>query len=410
MEAHDVRTITEPERTIPVLREVDVVVAGGGPAGFAAAIAAARNGARTLLVERYGYLGGMMTGSHVTWLFGFSNGERQVVHGIAEELVHRLEEVGGITGRRQTEIDCNADPEILKWLFVEMLEEAGVEVLLHSWVSGAVMDKDTCRGIFVECKDGRRAILADVTVDATADGDVSCAAGAEMTDDCHDITLVKHLEGVDKDRVSEFRQTNPERYDEILAEVKALGGAEPGKVTRYYQGRSAVSVEDLTRTEIDARRETLRGLVHLRKHMPGYENARLTWTAPQLGVRESRKIVGESVLTEEDIRGGLRSDDSIGRCGAHLLGYALYKVGPLEYDIPYGCLVPERIDGLLASGRCVSTTHEAMNTMRLIVPCFLTGEAAGTAAGLAAKHGVRPRDLDVALLQERMRAQNNNLG
>ena len=148
----------------------------------------------------------------------------------------------------------------------------------------------------------------------------------------------------------------------------------------------------------------------MRENVPGYENARLAWTAPQLGVRESRKIVGEYTISYDDILESRKSDDTIGRCGAQLTGYKLYDVKGLDYDIPYRSLVPQQVDSLLASGRCGSATHEAINTLRLIIPCMLTGEAAGTAAALAVKHRVAPRNLDVTGLQATLREQGNNLG
>ncbi|MBN2452106.1 MAG: FAD-dependent oxidoreductase [Lentisphaeria bacterium] len=405
------KTVREPARDLPVWREVDVVVAGSGPSGIGAALAAARSGARTLLVERYGYLGGMMTGAYVTAILGFHNGERQIVHGIGEEIVRRLDAEGGLLKwREKTPVDCVGDAEFMKWLFLEMLEEAGVEVLLHTWAVGTVMDGAICRGILTESKGGRRAILAGVTVDATADGDLCAASGCDMVDDTHDITMVHRFEGVDRARADAFAKENPERWQALLDEMAAVGGERPGGNTPYVQGRSAICVEDLTAVESEARKRALRGLVFARRKLPGYENAKLAWTAPQLGVRESRKIVAEYSVTEEDLRASRRFEDTVGRCGAHLDGYALYRVSGLEYDLPYRCLVPRDVDGILATGRCLGATHLAMNTLRLIVPCFLTGEAAGTAAALAVREQVQPRVLPVAALQARLRARNNNLG
>ena len=152
------------------------------------------------------------------------------------------------------------------------------------------------------------------------------------------------------------------------------------------------------------------GLVFLRKRVPGYEKVRVVRTCSQLGVRESRKIAGERTITEEDILSSRKSADSIGRCGAQMTGYKLYDVSGLDYGIPYGCLVPREIDGLLAAGRCISATHDAINTLRLILPCMLTGEGAGTAAALAARNGVAPRRVDVPQLQTQLKEQGNNLG
>lgn len=403
------KTITEPAREIPVAKEVDVVVAGGGPAGVNAAVAAARNGAKTLLVERYGYLGGMITGSSVTWYLGFGNGERQVVRGLTDEFVARLGQVGGLTSERNASGDCNSDAEFVKWLSVAMLEEAGAQMLLHSWVAAAVVEDSVCKGIIVESKSGRQAILAKVVVDATADGDVCHSAGVDTNTDCHDISLLFGIEGVDRKKADAFQQDDPERYDRLMKQLEQQGGCVPAGQAKF-EGRSAVDVEDLTYIENEARKRTYRGLLFLREHVPGYENAKVRKTCPQLGVRESRKIVGECVVTMADVLGSRKFDDSIGRCGAQMTGYKLYDVKGLEYDVPYGCLVPKAVDGLLAAGRCISVAHDAINTFRLIVPCGLTGEAAGTAAAIAAKQGVHPRRIDVPELQQRLREQGNDLG
>ncbi len=403
------KVITEPSRQTPVVREVDVVVAGGGPAGVAAAIAAARNGAKTLLVERYGYLGGMMTGSWITWFLGFGDGRKQVVRGLAEEFVCRLAKVGGLVNERNKSGDVNSDVESIKWLSIVMLEEAGVEMLLHSLVVSAPVEDGVVKGIIIESKSGRQAIMAKVVIDATADGDVAHFAGAKTTVHNHDISLCLRFEGVDRARVEQFKKADPAGYQRLLETLKAQGGFELSGAPKF-SGKSAVDVGDLTLIENEARKRSMQGLLFMKQNVPGHENARLARSAPQLGVRESRKIVGEYTLTEEDILAGRKFPDTIGRCGAHMLGYQLYDVPGLDYDIPYRCLVPEKIENLLASGRCVSATHGAINTLRLIVPCMITAEAAGVAAALAVAEGVYPRKIVVSELQDRLRKQDNNLG
>ena len=403
------KMITEPSRQIPAVREVDVVVAGGGPAGIAAAIAAARNGAKTLLVERYGYLGGMITGSWVTWFLGFGDGQKQVVRGLPDEFVRRLGEMGGLVNARNKSGDVNSDAEATKWLAIMMLEQAGVEMLLHSLVAAAIVEDNVVKGIVVENKSGRQAILAKVVVDATADGDVAHFAGAETQTDNHDISFCLRVEGIDRPKFVEFKKANPAAWQKLLETLKAQGGVEPASTDKFSQ-RSAIDVQDLTFIENQSRKRVIQGLMFMKKHVPGYENAKLARTAPQLGVRESRKIVGEYTLTEEDILASRKFPDTIGRCGAHMLGYQLYDVQGLDYDIPYRCLVPSNVENLLASGRCISATHGAINTLRLIVPCMLSAEAAGTAAALAVCKGVPPRNIAISELQEKMRKQGNNLG
>ncbi|MCE5239784.1 FAD-dependent oxidoreductase [bacterium] len=401
---------TEQARTIPVRAEVDVVVAGGGPSGVNAAIAAARSGASALLVERYGYLGGMITGSNVTWYLGMGNGKSQTIRGLSEAFIARLDEVGGLTSERNSSGDCNSDAEFVKWLSVEMVQEAGADILLHSWVSSAVVVDGVCRGLIVESKSGREAILAKVVVDATADGDVCASAGVEMATDNHDITLICEVQGVDRETVEAFRRDEPDAHAGLMTRLAEQGGVVPAHGGAKFTGFSAVNVGDLTHIENEARKRAMRGLVFLRTHMPGYERARIALTCPQLGVRESRKIQGEYTITEGDILGSRKFGDTIGRCGAQMTGYKLYDVSGLDYDLPYRCLVPQRIDGLLATGRCISATHEAINTLRLIGPCMLTGEAAGTAAALAAERDVAPRDIDVAEIQSRLKQHGSNLG
>lgn len=404
------KTVTEQARTLPVRAEVDVVVAGGGPSGVNAAIAAARSGASTLLVERYGYLGGMMTGSNVTWYLGLGNGDAQTIRGLTEEFITRLAQAGGLTSERNASGDCNSDAEFVKWLSVEMVQEAGADLLLHSWVSSAVVEDGVCRGLIVESKSGREAILARVVVDATADGDVCAAAGVEMTTANHDITLVCDVQGVDRKTMEAFKKNEPEAYARLMAELAERGGVVPSYGGAKFADYSAIDVSGLTYIENEARKRAMRGLVFLRAHLPGYEQARVALTCPQLGVRESRKIRGEYTITEDDILGSRQFGDTIGRCGAQMTGYKLYDVSGLDYDLPYRCLVPQGIDGLLATGRCISATHEAINTLRLIGPCMLTGEAAGTAAALAVERGVAPREAEVAELQSRLKQQGNNLG
>ena len=403
------RAVLEAAREIPVAREVDVVVAGGGPAGIAAAVAAARQGASTLLVERYGYLGGMMTGSWVTMVLGMGDGERQVIRGIAQEFRDRLAPLGGCSPVGKCG-GYKVDAEMFQWLAITMLEEAGAQILLHSLVCGAAVESNCVRGLIVESKSGRQAILAKVAVDATADGDLAHLAGARCEKATHDVSLRMSLAGVDQEKVKAFQDENPQRFDELIGRAKELaGGVMPGTI-RHVPDVDVTDASALTAIEIELRKAAWAGVFFLRENVPGYEDARLANTAPQLGVRESRRIVGQYTLTDEDILASRRFPDSIGRSGVHMDGYKLYDVPGIEYDIPYRCLVPESVDGLLASGRCVSTGHEAHNTLRILATCILTGQAAGVAAALAASCGVQPRALPIATLQDALKGQGAYLG
>ena len=395
----------------PVLAEVDVLVAGSGPAGFAAALAAARAGARVMLVERYGYLGGMMTGAHVVAVLGMGDGSHTGAKagGILTDLRERLQPLGGIT-RTNADGDYWLDPELFKWLSVEMLQEAGARVLTHAMVCDPVTENGVVCGAFLETKQGRLAVRAKVTVDATADGDVAFRAGCPCDNETHDVTLGFRLSGVDAERVAAFSKEHPEAAASILEAAKAVNnGRLPGQGW-YLKGVDVTDPVALTEAENRFRRDCYAALAYLRTNLPGYENARVAETLPQIGVRQSRRIHGGYTVTDTDLRESRHFDDRIARLGAYLLGYELYGVPGLHYDIPYRCLVPPDRDGLLVAGRCVSCDYLAMNTLRLIVPCFATGQAAGVAAALAARAGIAPRAVAPEELRGVLRQQGVPLG
>ncbi|OQW96987.1 MAG: hypothetical protein BWK74_07315 [Desulfobacteraceae bacterium A6] len=403
--------ILEPQREIPVRSKVDVVVVGGGPAGIAAAISSAREGAKTLLVERYGYLGGMMTGSYVTAVLGMGDGERQIIQGIAQEIHDRLDSLDINACEPVNKIgDYNTDAEIFKWYSIKMLEEAGAKILLHSLACSVIKENNYVRGIIVESKSGREAIFAKVVVDATADGDIACFAGAPYELSRYDVTLIMSVTGIVKEKVEDFKNKNLRKYEELILKAKKLNGGVLPEQLRYIKGYDVTDVNHLTEIEIETRKSAMESLIFLRKNLPGYEDAKISMTAPQLGVRESRRIKGEYTLSEEDILNNHKFPDSISRCGAHMVGYETYGTKGLEYDIPYRCLVPVKIEGLLCAGRCISTTHEAMNSMRLIGPCFATGQAAGVAAAIASRQNIYPRDISIDALQKRLKSQNVYMG
>jgi len=419
----------ERERRTPVERTVDVLVAGGGPAGIAAALSAARGGARTLLVERYGYLGGMITGAHVVWVLGVGDGYGPKARGFTRELRERLEPLGAV--RNPSEYgDYAVDAEVFKWQAAEMLAEAGADVLLHTLACEPILGDGRVRGVFTESKSGRRAFRAAVVVDCTADADLAVRAGCACDNETHDVTLRVVVEGVDRERAAAFEKEEPERYKKIAAEAAALnGGAMPDRGRHvkgidvadadalhmaapvgHVKGIDVADAAALTRAETEIRRGYFAALYHLRAHMPGWETARIADTSRQLGVRQGRRIRGEYTVTNDDLCSSRHFDDGVARLASCMDGYALYKPAGLDYDIPYRCLVPRGVGGLLVAGRCISADYLACNSLRLIVPCFATGQAAGAAAALAAKAGVEPRAVSVDALRAALLRQGVGLG
>jgi hypothetical protein len=403
--------VEEPARRTPVAGTFDVLVAGGGPAGIAAALAAARQGARTLLIERYGYLGGMVTGAYVVWVNGCGDGITPVARGITLEIRQRMEKLGAAKVYNESG-DYRVDAEIFKWQVLEMLLEAGAEIRLHTLACEPVLAGDRVVGVLTESKSGREAFRAEVTIDATADADLAFRAGCGCEDQTHEITLGLVVEGVDKEQVEAFCRERPAEHEAIMVEAMEMNGGKMPDQFRLLAGIDVTDADALTQAEIKLRREGFRAFTHLKEHLPGYEDAciRLTW--PQLGVRLSRRIHGEYVLTNDDLIASRQFPDGIARLGVYFpdWGPNNYAIEGLGYDVPYRCLVPVEIDGLLVAGRCVSCDYVAGNTMRLLVPCLATGQAAGVAAAVAVRDGDQPRGVAVDKLRAGLLAQDVYLG
>lgn len=433
--------IIEEARALDVVSEADVVVVGGGPAGIGAAVAAARLGAKTALVERYGHLGGMATGGLVILLPHMSDGSQdQHIMGICQEWVDRLDRMGGAIHPERRELGTSdpatlekwkdyfsfvvngkvrqsvyVDPELLKCALNDMVEEAGVKLYLHSWGCRAVTEGQAVRGVIFESKEGRQAILGKVTIDATGDGDVMATAGAdfeggyERDSRSSMLAVVFRLGNVDFDKFCAYRDANPEAWKAIQERLFALGNFRLAPfptnrkdvmwVNNWVPGRSCMNVEDLTWTEVNVRKVMRETRDILAAEVPGFEGCFVLDTASQLGTRGSRRVAGEYKLTLKDVSVAKPFEDAIAVLPS------LQPNGKNGIQIPYRSLVPKDIEGLLVAGRCFSSDAPANNLTNLIPHCVAMGQAAGTAAALALKAGVAVRHVDIAALRESLKAQ-----
>jgi ribulose 1,5-bisphosphate synthetase/thiazole synthase len=390
--------VIQPQRELPVLHKTDVLVVGGGSAGVTAAIAARRAGADVTLVERYGHFGGLWTGGLVLVIIGhIIKGGKQVCQGIGEEMMRRLEKLDGAIIDRRPGVNPTVDAEAVKYLMVEMIEEAGVKVFLHCWGVDAIVNGSAVAGAVFESKSGRQAILAKVVIDATGDGDLFAAAGAEFERRTHNIGLVSRIGNLDEVDAEKARQAPKPRH---------LGSRTPVPGVNWVNlaGPEAdgLDVATLTRMEMNHRKFIWRNLQKTRS-TPGYDKVYLVETAPQLGVRITRVLRGTKSVTLADLKNGTQLPDVVGVGGAAGGDHG-------EWQIPYGALLPVKVDNLLASGRCISAEIRMADLVRLIPNCFVTGHAAGAAAAVAVQDGCGPRDVEVAKVQKLLRQQEAYLG
>ncbi len=389
--------VIQPARELSVLARTDVLVVGGGPAGVAAAIAARRAGADVTLVERYGHFGGLWTGGLVLLILGhIVKGGQQVCQGIGEEMMQRLERLpGGIIDRENSK-NPTVDAEAVKYLMVEMVEEAKIRTFLHCWGVEAILDGRTVRGAVFESKSGRQAILAKVVVDATGDGDIFASAGAAYEHRSHNIGLVTRIGNVDR--------LNPPTNGASAPRRMGRRTPVPGVnwVNMLGPEQDGLDVETLTRLELNHRKFIWKNLQATRRRA-GYDPLYLMETAPQLGVRITRILHGTNQIRLRDLKEGTKFKDVVGVGGADDGSHG-------EWRIPYGALVPRDVDGVLAAGRCVNCEIQMADLVRLIPNCFVTGQAAGVAAAVSATSHSRPRDVSVVHVQRILREQKVYLG
>ena len=389
--------VIQPERELPLLHQTDVLVVGGGPAGVVAALAAKRAGAKVTLVERYGHLGGLWTGGLVLLVIGhIVSGGKQVCQGIGEEMMRRLEKLeGGIVNRRPG-VNPTVDAEALKYVMVEMIMEEEVDIFLHCWGVDAVMDGNKIVGAVFESKSGRQAILAKNVVDATGDGDLFAAAGAEHERRKYHVGLVSRIGNLDKVDQAEAGKAKPPN----LGNVTPIPGV--NWVNMHGPDSDGLDVGELTQLELNARRLIWKNVQKIRR-TPGYERVYLMETAPQLGVRISRVLSGLHTLKMSDVTAGTRFPDVVAVGGA-------WSGDHQEWHIPYGALVPKNVENVLAAGRCISGDRLMSDLIRVIPNCFITGHAAGAAGAIASQDGCPVREVEVPKLQKLLREQEAYLG
>lgn len=453
------RTIVEPAREIPVVREVDVCVIGGGPGGLPAAWQAARHGASVLLIEHFGFLGGMATAGLVGPILGLKEvgSDRPTAEGMTREFADLMYSMGA--GRPWDEhVKSGAitfEAEVYKYAAEKMCADLGVEVLLHTSAAASVVEDGRLTAVVIENKSGRQAIAAKCFIDATGDADVAFRAGAECTKGRPGDGLMMAMGSMF--HVGGVGQLTPEQHK--LAGEMLTKARQEGLIKQYHSGMGgrgstqhpewlsvnatrfpgdATDAEVLTEAEIYTRDMIHRIVNFWRENIPGMENAYLAVSPSLVGLRETRQLVGEQRVTGADVVAGTKREDAVARCsywidihcprGEAMPGVHLCKkdcphedcyyvsnyqdalpdeLHPPDYfDIPYGALLPTVIDNLLVSGRCISADYQAMSAARVMAPCMAIGEACGVAAAMAADGMVAPRKLDVQQLRAKLQAAN----
>ncbi|MDF2963482.1 MAG: FAD-dependent oxidoreductase [Paenibacillus sp.] len=435
--------------------QADIVVVGGGPAGVCAAIAAGRSGASTVLIERYGFVGGMSTAALVyPWMTFHTTSGKQVIRGLGQEIIDRLAAQGASPGHLRDTVGfvhtiTPYHPEVYKILAVDMLKEAGVRLLLHSFTDAVNVTGGRIQSIQVTGKSGRIDVHGRIFIDTTGDADVAylsgapCLKGREEDGKTQPMTMKFRMRGVDLARVKQYMLDHPDEFykktpfDELpdlplsgvmgyfkhwkeadlpinRDQVLFFTGPNEDEVlvnTTRVQGMDGTDIEDLTEAETLGRKQVMQVADFMTKRLPGFERASISQVGAQIGVRETRRINGVYALQVADVVEGRRFNDVIARSGYPIDIHdpsgkgvtAAWVEGDGAYDIPYRCLLPQQISNLLTGGRCISTSHEALATTRLTPSCMATGQAAGTAAGIAIRNGQLPSEVNIAELQKALR-------
>jgi hypothetical protein len=444
------KQIEEPARQIPVMAETDVLVIGGGPGGLSAALAAAREGVETMLVERYGCFGGVITQAMVGTLAWYRTNEKVVdAGGIGVEFEQRAKEMQASLPIFLYQV---VDTEKFKYIADQMVQEAGIVPLLHCHTANVIVEGGRIKGVVTESKSGRQAILAKRVIDATGDADLAHRAGAPYRiDPKHElegVTVNFGCSGVDIQKFLDYTLNNPssisdwgnesgekeerefstylvEPFDkakeagEIPRDVRLESywgsftdaGEIPNLNAIHMSGFDSTDVWDLTKAEIDGRQRVMWAVDALKKYTPGFEQARLRTIGASLGTRESRKIIGEYDLTERDVLNEARFEDSIGICPEFLDGnnIAIMPSTGRYFHVPYRITLPKRVENLLVAGRCVAGDKVSHAATRQMMCCSVTGQGAGVAAAVSLKDGVTCREVDVSKVQRALEKQGVRL-
>jgi hypothetical protein len=440
--------VHEKEKYLPVLAETDVLVVGGGPAGLAAALASAREGVDTILLERFGFWGGTFTQAMVESLVWYRHEKTVEAGGIGRELEEYARAFGGTypdpesTGRL-------VDADMFKCAADRILRESGVRPLLHCYAVGALVEDGFIKGVITESKSGRQAVLAKTVIDATGDADIAAFAGAPYTKapagELMCVTTGFGVSGVDvaafrkhiaehpgrigdwasltakgeEDLFSAYFSTIFEqaRNEGVIPSDSPLEGfwhsiTEAGEVTGLNVVRvfdvDSTNVWDLTRAEIEGREQVLQAIEALKRYQPGFEKAKLRTIGSSIGTRESRKIEGRYYLTEYDVRNQAQFDDSIGIFPEFLDAYGIVIIPTTGryFQVPYGVTIPGEVDNLLVAGRCVAGDKVSHSATRQMMCCAVTGQGAGVAAAVAVKTGRTTGSVDIRLVQKHLEKQD----
>jgi hypothetical protein len=444
------KQIEEPARTIPVLAETDVLVVGGGPGGLAAALGAARQGAKVMLVERYGCFGGVIAQSMVGTVAWYRTTEKTVdAGGIGTEFERRAKDMNASLQVNHYQV---LDTEVFKHIADLMIQEADIVPLLHTQIVDVVLKDGTIEGVVTESKSGRQAILAKRVIDATGDGDLAARAGAPFRIDPKEtlegVTVNFGCSGIDLQEFITYILKNPksisdwgdesgekesaefstylrEPFDkakeagEIPKDVRMESywgsftdaGEIPNLNAIHMAGIDSTDVWDLTRGEIEGRQRVMWAVEALKKYAPGFEKARLRTIGASIGCRESRKIIGDYDLTEHDVLNQAKFEDSIGIFPEFLdgNGIAIMPSTGRYFQVPYRITLPQDVENLLVAGRCVAGDKVSHAATRQMMCCTVTGQGAGVAAAISLQAGVTPRKVDILRVQEALRAQGVRL-